>query len=38
MLLVAGGVVAMLFIRPEADRRMLARPALPASAVQPARR
>ena len=37
MLLVAGGVVAMLFIRPESDRTALARHALPAASVQPAR-
>ena len=37
MLLVAGGVVGMLFIRPEIDRRALARHALPAASVQPAR-
>jgi MFS transporter, ACS family, D-galactonate transporter len=37
MLLVAGGVVGMLFIRPEIDRKALARHALPASSVQTAR-
>jgi ACS family D-galactonate transporter-like MFS transporter len=37
MLLVAGGVVGMLFIRPEIDRKALARHALPAPSVQPAR-
>jgi ACS family D-galactonate transporter-like MFS transporter len=37
MLLVAGGVVAMLFIRPENDRKALARHALPAPSMQQAR-
>jgi ACS family D-galactonate transporter-like MFS transporter len=36
MLLVAGGVIGMLFIRPEIDRQTLARHAI-AAAVQPAR-
>jgi MFS transporter, ACS family, D-galactonate transporter len=37
MLLVAGGVIGMLFIRPEIDRQALARHALAAAAAQPAR-
>ncbi len=37
ILLVAGGVVGMLFIRPEIDRRALARHALSAASVHPAR-
>ena len=37
ILLVAGGVVGMLFIRPEIDRRALARRALSAPSVHPAR-
>jgi predicted MFS family arabinose efflux permease len=37
LLLVAGGVVGMLFIRPEIDRKALARHALPAPSMQPAR-
>jgi MFS transporter, ACS family, D-galactonate transporter len=37
MLLVGGGVLAMLFIRPEVDRKALARHAVPAPSVQTAR-
>jgi len=36
MLLVAGGIIGMLFIRPEIDRRTLARHAVAAAAAQPA--
>jgi ACS family D-galactonate transporter-like MFS transporter len=36
-LLLAGGLIGLLFIRPERDRQGLARHALPAASVQPAR-
>jgi len=36
MLLVAGGIIGMLFIHPEIDRQTLARHAVAAAAVQPA--
>ena len=36
MLLVAGGIIGMLFIHPEIDRRTLARHAVAAATVQPA--
>ena len=36
-LLIAGGLIAVLFIRPEADRRRLATHAVPSAPLQPAR-
>jgi hypothetical protein len=36
-LLLAGGVIGLLFIRPEADRKRLAQYASPLAGIQPAR-
>jgi MFS transporter, ACS family, D-galactonate transporter len=36
-LLIAGGVIGLLFIRPEADRKRLAARAVPALPLRPAR-
>ena len=37
ILMIVGGLIGLLFIRPEADRKRLARRAVPTTAVQPAR-